>query len=107
MATASRSQLSDLLGAFQHHRLNISEFLVGLLAHSAFTDHPAVDHLLSHTDDVLGAFLAHQQSARRRAGEGQWWPEASGCAARRVNGTRLSGGARRGFARSASEFTGS
>ncbi|KAJ6586601.1 hypothetical protein B0H10DRAFT_2441020 [Mycena sp. CBHHK59/15] len=64
MATASRSQLSDLLGAFQHHRLNISEFLVGLLAHSAFTDHPAVDHLLSHTDDVLGAFLAHQQSSR-------------------------------------------
>ncbi|KAJ7708166.1 hypothetical protein B0H17DRAFT_1124940 [Mycena rosella] len=47
MATASRSELSDLLGAFQHHRLNISEFLVGLLAHSAFTDHPAVDHLLS------------------------------------------------------------
>ncbi|KAJ7198952.1 hypothetical protein GGX14DRAFT_573043 [Mycena pura] len=52
------------LGAFQHHRLDISEFLVGLLAHSAFTDHPAVDHLLSHTDDILGAFLTHQQSSR-------------------------------------------
>ncbi|KAJ6518270.1 hypothetical protein C8R47DRAFT_918763, partial [Mycena vitilis] len=44
--------------------LNISDFLVSLLGHSAFNDHPSVDHLLIHTEDVLNAFLAHPKSAQ-------------------------------------------
>ncbi|KAJ7883467.1 hypothetical protein B0H14DRAFT_2272892, partial [Mycena olivaceomarginata] len=40
-----------------------SDFLVSLLGHSGFKDHPWIDHLLAHTDDVLNAFLAHPKSS--------------------------------------------
>ncbi|KAJ7192666.1 hypothetical protein GGX14DRAFT_577968 [Mycena pura] len=62
MATISAARIKDVLGAFAHHRLTVSEFLVSLLAHSAFVDHDAVDHILSHSGDVLDALLAHPRS---------------------------------------------
>ncbi|KAJ6586746.1 hypothetical protein B0H10DRAFT_1925747 [Mycena sp. CBHHK59/15] len=62
-AFASQTQLSELLGCFIHQQLHISDFLVLLLGHSGFKDHPWVDHLLGHTDDVLNAFLAHPKSS--------------------------------------------
>ncbi|KAJ7442353.1 hypothetical protein B0H11DRAFT_1749235 [Mycena galericulata] len=62
MATASRTQLGELLVAFGHQQLHISDFLVSLLAHPAFADHPSLHHLLEHHNDVLNAFLAHPKS---------------------------------------------
>ncbi|KAJ6601795.1 hypothetical protein DFH09DRAFT_1270729 [Mycena vulgaris] len=64
MAIASRTQLSHLLAAFEGQQLPISEFLVALLKHRDFTEHPSVHHLLTHTDDVLEAFLAHPRSSK-------------------------------------------
>ncbi|KAJ7766969.1 hypothetical protein DFH07DRAFT_955088 [Mycena maculata] len=64
MATASRTQLTHLLVAFEHLKLPISTFLVSLLAHIDFKDHPALNHLLIHSDDILNAFLAHPKSSR-------------------------------------------
>jgi hypothetical protein len=64
MAYTSQSRLLELLGAFDHQQLPISDFLVSLLAHSALQDHPSVNHLLAHTDEVLNAFLAHPKSSR-------------------------------------------
>ncbi|KAJ7169358.1 hypothetical protein C8R43DRAFT_1121232 [Mycena crocata] len=63
MATVSTTQLTVLLGAFDNQKLPISRFLVSLLAHTSFVDHAAVDDLLSHTDDILSAFLAHPKSS--------------------------------------------
>ncbi|KAJ7827556.1 hypothetical protein B0H13DRAFT_2373776 [Mycena leptocephala] len=63
MAYASRSQLSELLEAFDNRDLHISDFLVSLLGHSSFKDHPSVNHLVTHTDDVLNAFLTHPKSS--------------------------------------------
>ncbi|KAJ6540518.1 hypothetical protein B0H19DRAFT_887061, partial [Mycena capillaripes] len=40
------------------------DFLVSLLGHSSFQDHPSVDHLLTHTEEVLNAFLAHPKSSQ-------------------------------------------
>ncbi|KAJ6463873.1 hypothetical protein DFH09DRAFT_1382292 [Mycena vulgaris] len=64
MAIASRTQLSHLLVAFEGQQLPISEFLVALLKHRDFTEHPSVHHLLTHTDDVLEAFFAHPRSSK-------------------------------------------
>ncbi|KAJ7810658.1 hypothetical protein B0H13DRAFT_1667395 [Mycena leptocephala] len=64
MAFVSRTQLSDLLGAFDNQRIHISDFLISVITHSAFQDHPSVDHLLTHTNDVLDVFLAHPKSSK-------------------------------------------
>ncbi|KAF8214387.1 hypothetical protein K438DRAFT_2149740 [Mycena galopus ATCC 62051] len=63
MATVSATQLTHVLGVFDHQQLPLSQFLVSLLAHTAFVDHAAVNDLLSHTDEVLGALLDHPKSS--------------------------------------------
>ncbi|KAJ6498852.1 hypothetical protein C8R45DRAFT_771370, partial [Mycena sanguinolenta] len=41
-----------------------SDFLVSLVRHSGFQDHPELDHLLVHSEDVLNALLHHPKSAK-------------------------------------------
>ncbi|KAJ7019237.1 hypothetical protein C8F04DRAFT_1323987 [Mycena alexandri] len=64
MAFASQTQLSELLKAFQSQDLYISDFLVSLLGRAAFQDHDLVNHLLSHAEEVLNAFLEHPKSSQ-------------------------------------------
>ncbi|KAF8174506.1 hypothetical protein K438DRAFT_1908883 [Mycena galopus ATCC 62051] len=64
MATVSATQLTHVLGVFDHQQLPLPQFLVSLLAHTAFVDHAAVNDLLSHTDEVLGALLDHPKSSK-------------------------------------------
>ncbi|KAJ6507555.1 hypothetical protein DFH09DRAFT_1438053 [Mycena vulgaris] len=61
---ASRTQLESLLATLRFHDLNISHFVVSILRHSSFTEHPAVLNLLSHSDDILNALLHHPKSAQ-------------------------------------------
>lgn len=72
MAFVLRTQLSDLVGDFDNQRIHISDFLVSVIMHSAFQDHPSVDHLLTHTNDVLGAFLAHPRIRNLARKENGW-----------------------------------
>ncbi|KAJ7200531.1 hypothetical protein GGX14DRAFT_571939 [Mycena pura] len=62
--TASHTQLSHLLGAFHQQQLQVSDFLVSLIRHTGFRDHPELDHLLAHSEDVLNAFFHHPKSAK-------------------------------------------
>ncbi|KAK7050478.1 hypothetical protein R3P38DRAFT_2605107 [Favolaschia claudopus] len=64
MAFASQTQLAELLSAFDRQQLFVSDFVVSLLKHSGFQDHPHVDHLVAHADDILNAFLAHPKSSQ-------------------------------------------
>ncbi|KAJ7801344.1 hypothetical protein B0H14DRAFT_2253698, partial [Mycena olivaceomarginata] len=41
-----------------------SHFLVSILRHSSFTEHPMVLDLLTHSDDILNALLKHPKSAQ-------------------------------------------
>ncbi|KAJ6578606.1 hypothetical protein B0H10DRAFT_1836287 [Mycena sp. CBHHK59/15] len=59
MATADKIQLDSLILALDNQCLIIPGFVVSILSHSAFAEHPAVLHLLSHSEDVLNALLDH------------------------------------------------
>ncbi|KAJ6561335.1 hypothetical protein B0H10DRAFT_2239968 [Mycena sp. CBHHK59/15] len=64
LAAASRTQLDNLLVEFGHQQLTIPGFVVSILRHPAFSDHPAVGDLLNHSDEVLNAFLDHPRTYR-------------------------------------------
>ncbi|KAJ7794195.1 hypothetical protein B0H14DRAFT_3557768, partial [Mycena olivaceomarginata] len=61
---ASKIQLEALISALETQCLNISHFLVSILRHSSFTEHPMVLDLLTHSDDILNALLKHPKSAQ-------------------------------------------
>jgi hypothetical protein len=63
LATASRTQLSAVITTLDHQRLSIPGFLISILRHPTFTDHPAVEDLVNHSDDVLDAFMDHPRTA--------------------------------------------
>ncbi|KAJ7218441.1 hypothetical protein GGX14DRAFT_356865 [Mycena pura] len=61
---ASKTQLDALISTLETQHLQISHFVVSILRHTSFTEHPTVLDLLTHSDDILNALLAHPQSAQ-------------------------------------------
>ncbi|KAJ6467052.1 hypothetical protein C8R47DRAFT_990556 [Mycena vitilis] len=62
LTTASKTQLDAALVTLNNQRLTIPGFVVSILRHSSFSQHPAVLDLLDHSTDVLDAFLGHPQT---------------------------------------------
>ncbi|KAJ7210347.1 hypothetical protein GGX14DRAFT_625297 [Mycena pura] len=61
---ASRTMLEAPLAALKSHGLTISHFVVSVLQHSSFTEHPAVKELLTDCPDILDALLNHPKGSK-------------------------------------------
>jgi hypothetical protein len=53
---ALQTQLDTVLTVLYQQNLTISTFLVSILKHSAFTDHPSVNDLLHHSDNTVAFY---------------------------------------------------
>ncbi|KAJ7198168.1 hypothetical protein GGX14DRAFT_374434 [Mycena pura] len=63
LETASHTQLNAVLDICDHHKLTVPTFVVSVLRHPDFSNHPAVTDLVAHSDDILGAFLKHPRTS--------------------------------------------